>query len=114
MGNPLAAPHQVLQGEKPDDQWSPAATQALRDYLDANFGGQLEFPLVDCRTDICEIQAATLGPDQDDEAMRFRDAVSGMPQLPWWQSFGFGPPTFAINGQDHDRTLMIVFISRET
>jgi hypothetical protein len=112
MGNPLAAPHQELQSEKSDPQWSPGATQTLTNRLGDDFGGELEFPSIDCRTDMCEVQAATLSANQSDVMMDFQQSIYRMPQEEWWKQSGFGAPTFAVKGLPDGRDIIVVFISR--
>lgn len=112
MGNPLAAPHQVFQAEQADTQWSPAATQTLKDRLGDEFGSKLEFPGIECRADMCEIQAATLTAGRGDDAMALQRSIYQMPQSDWWKNAGFGPPTFAVKGLPDGRDVVIIFVSR--
>jgi hypothetical protein len=114
MGNPLAAPHQVFQGEHVDGQWSSAATQQLKDHLEDSLATKFEFPVIECRQDMCEVQAATVAPGPNDDVAEFQRIFYDMPTQPWWQSLGFGGPTFAVKSSGDGRELIVCFIARQS
>ena len=101
MENVNAAPHQAFQRKHADDLWSSAATDQLRRYLEEGLGTRFEFPELECRQDLCEIQAATVNRASNDDAADFQHVINSMPQQPWWQTLGFGAPTISLkSGSD--------------
>lgn len=113
MGNPLLAPHQQLQEEAKDDPWSTLATGSIRDNLQSNLGSNFEFPAVECGTDICEIQAATINPVSGFSSGEFQDTLRTMGQEPWWSTMQLGHPSCTYSGSKNGRALIVCFVARE-
>ena len=47
--------HATVQAEEIDPQWGPAANQQIERYFKAEFGDRYDMPMIDCRTNICEV-----------------------------------------------------------
>lgn len=113
MGNPLLAAHQELQAQAKDQPWSTLATASIRDNLQSNLGSNYEFPAIDCGTDICEIQAATVNPVGGYSSEEFQNALRVMGQEPWWSTMQLGHPTCTYSGSKNGRALIVCFLARE-
>lgn len=112
--NPAIAAHQALLNEQSDPDWSQQAEQQLRDFLSAQLGNRFEYPLVQCGTDICEIQAASfVDGDSAADLRDFQRADSDMQLQPWWTTLQFDELTFQVQSSKNGRHLIIVFITRK-
>ena len=105
--------HAAVQSEPIDPEWGPAASQAIRDYL-SKFGDRFEFPLIDCRQDLCELEAVgRLGSNSRDDLHDFQDALNSMRQQPWWSTFQFDQDTGLVSSSPDGRAIIIWFYSRK-
>jgi hypothetical protein len=106
--------HAAVQSEPVDPEWGPAASQAMRDYLVAQFGDRFEIPVADCRQDLCELEAASrLGGNASQDMHDFEDAIRLMKQQPWWVTLQFDQQTAIVGGAPDGRALFIYFFSRK-
>ena len=106
--------HAAVQSEPVDPDWGPQASQAIRDYLTTLFGDRFEIALVDCRQDLCELEAAgRLGGNSSDDMRAFQEVIPGMKQQPWWSALEFDQETGVIGVSPDGRALFIYFFSRK-
>jgi hypothetical protein len=69
--------HAAVQAERVDPEWGPAASQAMRDYLDAQLGNRADLISADCRTDLCELQIVSgLSGNKDADMHDFQHIVA--------------------------------------
>jgi len=110
---PQSQGHAAMLAEEPDPQWSPVASGQLHDYLTQQLGDRFEFPVIECQTDICEIQAAGYANGNLDSDMRdFQMIVNNMHRQPWWNELGFDEQTLSTT-QKQARPLFIVYVTRK-
>ena len=112
MGKPLLAPHQALQTEAKDEPWSTDAETSLRNSLEGTLGTRFEYPSINCGSDLCEIQAATLGNEGQFDNEDFQTALGAMGKEAWWSTMQLGHPTCAYKGAGDGRELVVCFVTR--
>jgi hypothetical protein len=106
--------HDATQAEQIDPAWSPSANQQLRDYIAQQFGDRFETPVIDCRTDICELMAAgRVGGSMSDDSMDFQRAMSTMHKQAWWSMIGFDQQWMSVSTSPDGRPLFILYITRK-
>jgi hypothetical protein len=106
--------HAAVQSENVDPDWGPQASQALRDYLVAQFGDRFDIPVADCRQDLCELEAASrLSTNTSQDMHDFEDAIQRMKQQPWWTTLQFDQETGIAGRSPDGRGLFIYFFSRK-
>lgn len=106
--------HSALQGETQDPEWGPAAADALRGYIAAQFGDRFEIPYVDCRQDLCELQVAgRIGADLPSDVRDIQNAMSRMQQQPWWSTLQFDQESGTVGSSQDGRMLLLWFFSRK-
>jgi hypothetical protein len=106
--------HAAVQSEPVDPDWGPAASQAMRDYLLAQFGDRFEIPVADCRQDLCELEVASRLSGNSDADMRdFQEALFLMKKQPWWSALQFDQETGLVGTSPDGRALFVYFFSRK-
>jgi hypothetical protein len=88
---PVAQIHRKLSTETEDDAWSPYMETNIRNFLQQRPGfDRIEIFVLDCRTTICEIQAAGFQTDIRSEIPAvphpdqvFQSAMSDLQKQPW-------------------------------
>jgi hypothetical protein len=106
--------HAAVQSEAVDPDWGPEASQAIRDYLVAQFGDRFEIPVADCRQDLCELEAASrIGGNASDDMRDFGEAIQRMKKQSWWVTLQFDQETEIIGSSPDGRALFIFFFSRK-
>jgi hypothetical protein len=114
--SPTTQGHDAVQAEAVDPDWSLQTNQQLRDYLSDQFGNRFEVPVVDCRENICELQAAgQLGGALDLDTADFQRAIMAMRDQPWWKAIGLDMTTInvEVTSSPDGRPLFIVYIIRK-
>lgn len=111
--SPITQGHTAMLAEQPDPSWSPAASNQLNQYLSQQLGDRFEFPVVQCQSNICEIQAAGFpGVSGDPAASAFQEVVGKMHQQPWWSDLGFDEQILSVTDEE-GRMLFIVYVTRK-
>jgi len=106
--------HAAVQSEAVDPAWGPAAAEALRTFVAAQYGNRFELPLVDCRQDLCELRVAgQVGGDQLADMQDFQQLVGQMKEEPWWSALEFDQQTGMIGTAPDGRALLLYFFSRK-
>lgn len=104
--------HAAVQAERVDPDWGPAASQAMRDYLDAQLGNRADLISASCRTDLCELQIVSGPSGNKDVDMRDFQHIVAMFHQQYRTTLQLdqdnGIVTFAPDG----RIVMIWFYSR--
>lgn len=112
MGRPLVAPHETLQAESKDENWSPQAQQELQDYFSGNLGTRFEFPVIDCRLDLCELQAATTTAEATTDVEDFNTLLRQLHDQAWWSTLQFDNQNCAFGAAGDRRGLIVCFFTR--
>ena len=109
--------HELAQKEPMDPDWGPTSNQELSDLLHGQLGGRFDIPTVNCRTDICEIMAASkIGGSPNEDMQAFQRIPQLLRQQPWFAASGFDmantPMMFGSSPPD-ERVLVIMYITRK-
>ena len=106
--------HAAVQSETVDPDWGPTASHAMRDYLESQLGDRFDIPVVDCRQDLCELEATgRLGGNSSDDVRDFERALNEMKQQPWWSTFQFDQNTGLAAVSADGRAIIVHFYSRK-
>jgi hypothetical protein len=107
--NPNSIYHAAVISEPVDPQWSPVVDQQVHDFLAGKLGASFEDPIVDCRTDLCEVRIAGLaGADQ----LYVQQVLGQLHQQPWWSVDELDETTMAMTYKQN-RPILVFFISRQ-
>lgn len=101
--------HAAVQAESIDPDWGPAASQAMRDFVQSQLGDQAELVSADCRTDLCELQVVSAVDADSKTPNKF---LSLMHQQDWWATLQFDQDSGMITYAPDGRVVMIWYYSR--
>ena len=109
--------HKSFSGDPRDDAWASHAEDRLKQYFGEVVGalaGQFEFLLVECHTNLCEIQTASRFLDQGDkDADYWNKIIYGMKQEAWWAECEFREPAMQMQiAPDGRRILFVTYLIR--
>ena len=109
--------HELAQKEQIDPDWGPTSNQELSDLLKSQLGDRFDIPTINCRTDICEIMAASkIGGSPNEDMQEFQRIPQLLRQQPWFSGSGFDlantPMMFGSSPPD-ERVLVIMYITRK-
>lgn len=115
---PVVQLHRKLEAEPEDDAWSPAMETTLREYLQRQPGfDRIEIMVLDCRTTVCEIQAAGFLSDSNPQLPPhlqifnvYQAATINIEKQPWASELTHAGTTF---GSRDERVLFVTQLVRE-
>ena len=112
--SPNVAAHQLVVRQAPDPDWSPEVNQALSDRLKNDIGNQIDLSSIDCRMDICEVQASGfMGGDQAADMKAFQKEIFDLERQGWFKQQGLQEAGVSVSGVDGGGpAVFLVFLTR--
>ena len=108
--------HKELEMEPVDPEWSGPSTDMLTSYLATlDTKGGLEFPSVQCRSTLCEIQAVSVLPGDNVRggSADWQTFSSRMQNEPWFREM-FRDPILVVTMAPDGRVIYLNYFQRRT
>lgn len=110
--SPAVSAQATFEKEPVDDSWAPSAIEEIQDHL-TQFGDRFDISAVDCRTDICQIEAsARANGEALSDTLDFQNLWSSPEGQAWLDQQGFDDQISTV-GSVEGIPIFVVFLSRK-